>query len=111
MLADDTSLAARVLAISRSPQYGQRNLPTSLLGALQVLGFRMLGSVVVSSATQSLCLKGNKTSERLWNHSLAVALAMRILAKRAGLRDSELSFLAGLMHDVGQIIFLVNGDG
>ena len=109
VLADDTSLAARVLAISRSPQYGQRNLPTSLLGALQVLGFRMLGSVVVSSATQSLCLKGNKTSEQLWNHSLAVALAMRILSKRAGLRDSELAFLAGLMHDVGQMI-LLNGD-
>jgi HD-like signal output (HDOD) protein len=104
VLADDTALAARVLAVSRSPQYDLRNLPTTLLGAVQVLGFRTLTSVVIANATHSLCIKGNKTCEKLWNHSVAVALAMRLLSKRAGLRDGDLSFLTGLMHDVGQII-------
>jgi len=109
VLADDTALAARVLAVSRSPQYALRNLPTTLLGAVQVLGFRTLTSVVIANATHSLCIKGNKTSEKLWNHSLAVALAMRLLSKRAGLRDGDMLFLTGLMHDVGQII-LIQGD-
>jgi HD-like signal output (HDOD) protein len=109
VLADDTALAARVLTVSRSPQYALRNLPTTLLGAVQVLGFRTLTSVVIANATHSLCIKGNKTSEKLWNHSLGVALAMRLLSKRAGLRDRDLAFLTGLMHDVGQII-LIQGD-
>lgn len=109
VLADDTALAARVLAVSRSPQYALRNLPTTLLGAVQVLGFRTLTSVVIANATHSLCIKGNKISEKLWNHSLGVALAMRLLSKRAGLRDGDLAFLTGLMHDVGQII-LIQGD-
>lgn len=109
VLADDAALSGRVLTISRSPQYAQRNLPTSLTGAVQVLGFRTLRSVVVAHATQSLCLKGNKTSERLWRHSLGVALAMRLLSKRAGLRDGDLAFLAGLMHDIGQMI-VIQGD-
>ena len=109
LLADDTVLSARVLAVSRSPQYAQRSQPTTLLGAVQVLGFRTLAGIVFSNATHSLCLKGSKASEKLWNHSLGAALAMRILSSRAGLRDSDLAFLAGLMHDIGQMI-LLNGD-
>jgi putative nucleotidyltransferase with HDIG domain len=108
-LADDAALSARVLTVARSPQYAQRNAPTTLLGAVQILGFRTLRSVVVMQATQSLCIRGNKTSERLWNHSLGVALAMRILCERAGIRDPDLAFLTGLMHDVGQMI-LIQGD-
>ena len=109
VLADDAALSSRVLAVSRSPQYAQRNLPTTLTAAVQVLGFRMLRGVIVAQATQSLCIKGNKNSERLWNHSLGVALAMRILSERAGWRDPDLGFLTGLMHDIGQMI-LVQGD-
>ena len=109
VLSDDAALAGRVLVVSRSPAYAQRNVPTSLVGAVQVLGFRTLNNVVVASATHSLCLKGNKTSERLWNHSLAVALTMRLISRRFGFRDGEQAFLTGLMHDVGEMI-LVHGD-
>ncbi|MSP38153.1 MAG: HDOD domain-containing protein [Deltaproteobacteria bacterium] len=109
VLADDPMLSARVLAVSRSPRFALRNLPTTLLGAVQVLGFRTLTSVVITSATQSLRLKGNKVSEKLWRHSLGVALAMRILCQRARSRDDEIGFLIGLMHDVGQMVF-VHGD-
>jgi putative nucleotidyltransferase with HDIG domain len=109
VLSDDTALSGRVLAVARSPHYAQRNVPTTLVGAVQVLGFRTLSNVVVASATHSLCIKGNKVSEKLWNHSLGVALATRLLCRRAGLRNEEQAFLAGLMHDVGEMI-LVHGD-
>jgi putative nucleotidyltransferase with HDIG domain len=109
VLSDDAALAGRVLAVSRSPYYAQRSLPTSLLGAVQVLGFRALSNVVVANATHSLYIKGNAVSEKLWNHSLGVALATRILHGRAGSRDRDHAFLAGLMHDVGEMI-LVHGD-
>src|SRR6266550_4692149 len=35
LLADDVGLSARVLTVSRSPQYAQRNLPTTLLDGVQ----------------------------------------------------------------------------
>jgi HD-like signal output (HDOD) protein len=38
-----------------------------------------------------------------------VALATRLLCKRVGLRSEEQAFLAGLMHDAGEMI-LVHGD-
>ena len=109
VLSDDAALAGRVLAVARTPYYAQRSLPTTLLGAVQVLGFRALSNVVVANATHSLHIKGNAVSERLWTHSLGVALAARILHGRAGGCDRDHAFLAGLMHDVGEMI-LVHGD-
>lgn len=63
ILSDDAALAGRILAVSRSASYAQRNLPTTLLGAVQVLGFRTLRNVVTASATHSLCIRGNRVSE------------------------------------------------
>jgi len=107
LLSDDAALSGRVLAVSRSPIFALRNPPNNLAAAVKALGLRALNTIVLANATHSLCLKGNKTSERLWNHSLAVALAMRLLAKRGGYRDGDMAFLAGLMHDVRQMIFVI----
>ena len=109
VLADDAALTARVLSVSRSPYFAQRILPTNLISAVQVLGFQNLRNIVVANATHSLFVKGNPVSEKLWNHSLAVALAMRILFQRAGIRTGDLAFLTGLMHDLGEMI-MVHGD-
>jgi HD-like signal output (HDOD) protein len=109
VLSDDAALAAKVLAASRSPHFAQRMLPANLVSAVQVLGFQNLTNLIVANATHSLCLKGNPISEKLWNHSLGVALATRILYLRAGFKNAEQAFLAGLLHDVGEMI-LVHGD-
>ena len=105
VLSDDAALVTRVLALSRSPHYGQRNLPKNLLEAVPVLGLKTLRGVVLTSATQSLMTRGSKISEKLWNHSLAVALATRILARRIDGPDEDDAFLAGLLHDIGQMVF------
>ncbi len=109
LLSDDAALVARVLSVSRSPQFAQRTLPTNVMSAVQILGFQNLRNILVANATYSLCVKGNAASEKLWNHSLAVALAMRFLFQRQADANEDLAFLAGLMHDVGQMI-LAYGD-
>ena len=109
VLSDDAALAGRVLAISRSAHYAQRTLPTSLHGAVQVLGFRTLRNVLFAASTQNLLLGNGKFAEKLWSHSLAAALAARLLCRRLGIRDLDQAFLAGLLHDVGKMI-LLHGD-
>jgi HD-like signal output (HDOD) protein len=109
VLSDDAALTARILSVSRSPYFAQRILPTNLISAVQVLGFQNLRNIVVANATHSLFVKGNLVSERLWDHSLAVALAMRILFQRAGIRNGDIAFLTGLLHDLGEVI-LLHGD-
>jgi putative nucleotidyltransferase with HDIG domain len=109
VLSDDPALAARILAIARSVHYGQRVLPTNLQSAVQVMGLRDLRNVIISITLQALFKSSGYTSETLWAHSLAVALAARLLSSAVGHRDSEQAYLAGLLHDAGQMIFL-NGD-
>jgi len=46
----------------------------------------------------------------LWDHSLAVALTTELLARQGGFREVETAFLAGLLHDIGQMV-LLHGDG
>jgi putative nucleotidyltransferase with HDIG domain len=109
VLSDDPALAARVLAISRSVYYAQRNPPKSLQGAIQVLGLHALRYNLIAAATQGLFMASNKISGKLWSHSLSVALGCRILSQRVGYQDSEQAFLTGLLHDIGEMI-IFHGD-
>lgn len=110
VLSGDAALAARIIAISRSPYYGQRTLPTTLQAAVQVMGLRDLRNVIISVVTYGLFKSGGQVAETLWVHSLGVALASRILTFCLGRLNPEQAFLAGLLHDVGQMVFL-QGDG
>lgn len=106
ILSDDAGLTARILAASRSPFFGQRNHPKGLLEAVQVVGFRNLRNIVIASATQGLFKVKSNMANRLWSHSLAVALGARIFSEKVKYPDAEQAFLAGLLHDVGQMILM-----
>jgi putative nucleotidyltransferase with HDIG domain len=109
IISDDTALASRTLAVARSGYYAQRQPATTVHEAILVLGFHALRNVVMATAAQSFITRRSKISERLWSHSLAAALASRILARRTRFEDPEVAFLAGLLHDVGEMI-LLHGD-
>lgn len=106
---DDPALASRTLSTARSAHYAQRFQPKTVHEAILVLGLRTLRNIVIASAAKSFLARTNKISQRIWVHSLASALAARIVAKRIGFGDPEIAFLAGLLHDVGEMV-LFNGD-
>jgi putative nucleotidyltransferase with HDIG domain len=109
VIADDPSLASKTLSMSRSPRYAQRFQPKTVHEAILVLGLQTLRNIVVAAAAASFLSRKNKISEKLWTHSLAVALAARIVAKRVEFADPEMAFLTGLLHDVGEMV-LFNSD-
>jgi putative nucleotidyltransferase with HDIG domain len=109
IISDDLSLASRTLAVSRSARYGQRRNPKTVHEAILVLGLQTLRNLVLAAAAQSFLTRNSKISAKLWSHSLGAALAARMLAQRSGFADPELAFLAGLLHDVGEMV-LLHGD-
>jgi len=109
VISDDTALAGKTLAISRSARYAKRRQPTTVNDAILVLGFHTLRNIVMATAAQSFMVRSGRVAEKLWFHSLAVAMASRILAQRGGFEDPETAFLAGLLHDIGETV-LLNGD-
>lgn len=110
LLSDDPALVARIFTVSRSAFYGRYTPPKTLVQAVQVLGLRTVQRILVASTAQSLCRDRSPIATTLWEHSLAVALTSELLARQSGFRELETAFLAGLLHDVGQMV-LLHGDG
>ena len=108
LLSADQSLAAKLLKLSNSSFYGQRKSVANLRQAILIIGFYTLRSLVVATSIHSLYSnKGqNSIESKLWEHSLATAIACRILAKRLGHFNIEEIFMAGLLHDIGKLVMI-----
>jgi putative nucleotidyltransferase with HDIG domain len=109
VINDDPALTSRTLSTARSPHYAQRFQPKTVHDAILVLGLKTLRNIVIASAAKSFLARTNRITQQIWVHSLASALAARIVSQRIGLGDPEIAFLAGLLHDVGEMV-LFNGD-
>jgi putative nucleotidyltransferase with HDIG domain len=73
--------------------------------AIARIGTRPLGSLLIEISTRRVFECGNASIRRafqqLWDHSIAVAMVAQSLARRLH-ADADLSYLAGLLHDVGK---------
>ncbi|MEW5702334.1 MAG: HDOD domain-containing protein [Candidatus Zixiibacteriota bacterium] len=108
VLSKDPSLSATVLRLSNSSFYGRKGAVTSLNEAIMVLGFSLLRSLVVATSVSSLFRKDEERGleQALWDHSIAVAIGARIIYERVEPRRVEEAFLAGLLHDLAQLVLL-----
>lgn len=104
IIEKDQTIAARILKISNSALYGLRQEVTSLQQALMILGFKTIRSLVLSASTKSLYKKFGITEKMMWDHSVGVAIAAKIVSKGLGADVSEAAFIGGLMHDLGKVI-------
>jgi putative nucleotidyltransferase with HDIG domain len=108
IIGRDGALAARLLSLSGSLTYLRREPPRTLQDAVAAVGFETVGRMLVVAAARSLHVEGDQVAERLWNHALATALAADELAHVPGRPRGEQSFLAGLLHDVGKLVFHIS---
>lgn len=108
LLSSDQALAARVLRMSNSPSYGRSREVQSVGEGVMVLGFETIRTVIVAAAMHSMFAgkPGSEMHSRLWEHSLATAVAARELGSRLNRSDSGELYLAGLLHDVGKLVIL-----
>jgi putative nucleotidyltransferase with HDIG domain len=104
IVASDPAVAARVLKISNSSFYGCQRQIQTLSGAIIVLGFSTLRSLVVAASVKQVYKPYGLTEKMLWEHSFAAGLAARIIATQTRAANEEEAFLAGLFHDIGKII-------
>ncbi len=106
----DPGLSARVLRAANSPHLGQAREITRIPQAVQALGFRSVLSFALTASVYKLtgALKGRIDRTRFWRHSLETAVASRLLAKLCGRIDADEAFTAGLLHDIGMLVFDVS---
>jgi putative nucleotidyltransferase with HDIG domain len=104
MISSDQALSARVLSLANSAYYGHRATVSTIQRAMIVIGMNMLKQISLSVLVCGTIGRGGKERAQFWKHSFGTATASALIAKRAGLRDADTYFMAGLLHDVGKIL-------
>jgi putative nucleotidyltransferase with HDIG domain len=106
-VSHDAALTARLLRIANSPAFGQHGKIATISRAITVLGVRQVRDLTVGlTAVRTFDGIGNNlvTMESFWRHSVMCAVAAgQIAGRRARVRD-DTSFVAGLLHDIGQLV-------
>ncbi|MEI6126066.1 MAG: HDOD domain-containing protein [Pseudomonadota bacterium] len=108
----DPTLTGKVLKLVNSSFYGLVHRVKSLPQAVVLLGMNTVKNLAVSTALLSTVFVHEKRSplspEGFWRHCLATAVGCRAFAKKLNLAaaDIEMFFIAGLLHDVGKILFI-----
>lgn len=100
----DPATAGLLIQLANSALFGSHTRIGTLQQAITRLGFETSRKVILSAAVRPLF--GPAGSRSLWQHSLVVADLSEQLAKRCGLIDTQVAYLAGLLHDVGQLALL-----
>ena len=106
----DPDLTARLLRLANSPYYGFANRLSTVAEAVSLLGIQQIQDMIVASSVLEQ-FRGipdklvNKDS--FWRHSLAVGICARLLAMERRLPKPDKFFVAGLLHDVGRLVLML----
>ncbi len=101
-IGKDQTLTSKMLRLVNSAYYGFPGRISTVTQALVLLGFDAVKGLIVTSNVFS-----NITPEAfpLWRHSMLVSLACRQIGAKLNIPDLEEIIVAGLLHDIGKVIF------
>lgn len=107
-LSKDQTLTSKMLRLVNSAFYGFPGRIGTVTQALIILGIDAVkGLIVTSNVFDTL----TPEAYPLWRHSIMVSMACRNLALTLNIPDakeiSEESAVAGLLHDIGHVIFFL----
>ena len=110
-IINDQAISARVLKIANSAYYGMSQKIDSISRAVVVLGFKEIISLALGMGVFSaLSQKGKDVRidmTELWKHAIGVGFAARAIVQRGGVLVDETTFLVGLLHDIGKVVFSI----
>ena len=109
LIASDQALAARVMKVARSTAYQPSSPINSLQHAIAWLGLGEVGDIAFTAAVQGRLLSAaaqRPRAARLWQVAVACAIWSREVAAMAR-RYSEVTYLCGLLHDIGKPVALL----
>jgi len=111
VLREDEAIAAKILHVANSAFFGTGREITEVSRAIVMLGTVAVRNLVLGiAARDALPLSASQEKDRamLWRHAIATASAAELIARHVGYRPSEEAFVAGLLHDIGQLAMMTS---
>ncbi len=107
LIAQDVSLSAKLLKVCNSAFYSFPQKIGSINQAVNILGMNAVRSLVLSFSF--LSIRGGKTKSRFnfqnfWEHSLASAVAAKLILENVEGANTEQIFISGLLQNLGELI-------
>jgi putative nucleotidyltransferase with HDIG domain len=103
-ISNDPALTTKVLKMVNSAIYGFPGRIASVSHATMLLGLNVIKGLLLGVSVFELM---QKTMNGLYEHSLACAIASRVIAQKKGLKEPEEVSVAGLLHDIGKVILML----
>lgn len=112
LIIKDQALTSQILRLANSAFFTGLAKVTTITDAVIRLGAREIASVAMLASQQSSYnsfthpdLKGQ--SQLLWKHAIGCAMGTRWMCERTGYKYlSQEGFIAGLLHDIGNLLIL-----
>ena len=105
VIRTDPSLSAQVLRLCNSALFGLRRRVISIEQAAVMLGTERLRTLVLACSVMQFAGKrlNGPQMATFWQHSFLCALLSERIARQVDYFEKEQAYLAGLLHDIGQL--------
>ena len=106
IISTDQALTSRVLRVANSAFYGFEEQIATVSHAVVILGFEAVKTMCLSVSVFEMFGEGGEDFDReaFWEHSLAAAVAAKVISKKSGKVPLEEAFVGGLLHDIGRVV-------
>lgn len=111
LIEKDPGLTSKMIRLANSAFYGIPRSISSVSSAVVILGFNTIRSLVLSASVMKMFSGSQKQAidkDRFWKHSIVCAMAAKTIVRHfinIRMMDPESAFCAGILHDIGKLIF------
>ncbi|MBL8393597.1 MAG: HDOD domain-containing protein [Candidatus Accumulibacter sp.] len=109
VIVHDPAISAKILRVANSAFFGFSRRVGTIADAVRVLGFTNVQGMLISVGAFDAFRTERLNLVDFWKHSIATATAARSLAAAVHCPADE-AFMAGLLHDIGKLIFAVQAE-
>jgi HD-like signal output (HDOD) protein len=105
LIRTDPSLSAQILRLCNSAMFGMKRRVLSIEQASILMGTERLRTLILTCSAMQFAGKSLPADSQLnfWQHSFLAALLSERIANAVDYFEKEQAYLAGLLHDVGQL--------
>jgi len=104
VIAQDPALTARMLRMANSVFYGLVSKVDSVDRAAAVIGMSKIRDLVMATSVAETLPNDVFTMDAFWQHSIYCGLIAKAIAVETRKGQGDSLFVAGLLHDIGQLV-------